>query len=507
MNRKWKSLLILILALVLFYMAGFPLMQLNRRMQKLRPNEDVLKKLPPELVFSTVLLGGFRSILLDFLWMRARSLQEEGKYFELVQLSDWICFLEPDIPEIWVFNAWNLSYNISVEFPTSEERWNWVYQGIKLLRDKALVYVTDSPLIYKELSWLFFNKVSGSIDQAHTYYKNAWAIIMRDAMGRFNPEELTEAPSLSELEKNPQTSNILNAFQKSGIELTDSNIWGPNFDSLPKDLKGYKGKPGFQQVELYARSRILREQLKMEPETMVEIDQKYGALDWKAAATQALYWIEQGKKKTDMQQIDYERGVYFALNHLLEWGKINFRKVGEEEIMMVSPDLRMADILNRYYREVLEQIPAGQSGGIKSSHRGFLKKVSLLAYTINDLSTARKYYRYLKEDYPDEAGSSFSSFISGEFIETIKEGSVQEIGSLIFGTLYQSFWYLAAGEESRYAGLQSMARIIYRRICEEDKRFMEMFPDFESLSNSVADSALEQLPPALADSLRKKLGK
>ncbi len=500
-------MLVLMLALVLFYLAGFPLMQLNRHIQKLRPDEDVLKKLPPELVFSTVLLGGFRSILLDFLWMRARSLQEEGKYFELVQLSDWICLLEPDIPEVWVFNAWNLSYNISVEFPTPEEKWNWVYQGIKLLRDKAIDYITDSPLIYKELSWIFFNKVSGSIDQAHAYYKNAWAVIMYDAMGRFSPEELAKAPSLSELEKNPQTSNILNAFQKSGIELTDSEVWNYGFDSLPKELKGYKEKPGFNEIELYARNRIIREQLKMEPETMLEVDQKYGALDWKAAATQALYWIEEGKKKTDMQQIDYERGVYFALNHLLEWGKVNFRKVGEEEVMIASPDLRVADTLNNYYRGVLEQIPAEQSGGIKSSHRNFLKKVSLLAYTINDLSTARKYYNYLKGDYPGEVGSSFSSFISKEFSETIKEGSVQEIGSLIFGTLYQSFWYLAAGEESRYSGLQSMARLIYQRICEEDKRFLDMFPDFESLSNSVADSALEQLPPALADSLRKKLGR
>ncbi len=507
MNRRWKGLLIFLVAIILFYLADFPLLQLNRYMQKLRPDKDVLKKLPPELVFSTVLLGGFRSILLDFLWMRAVSLQEEGKYFELVQLSDWICSLEPDIPEIWVFNAWNLSYNISVEFPTPEEKWNWVYQGIKLLRDKAIVYIPDSPLIYKELSWIFFDKVSGSIDQAHAYYKNAWAIIMRDAMGRFNPEELTKAPSLSELEKNPQTSDILNAFQKNGIELTDSSIWKYGFNSQPKDLKRYKGNPGFKQIELYARSRILREQLKMEPETMLEIERKYGPLDWKAVATQALYWIEKGKKETDMQQIDYERGVYFALNHLLEWGKVNFRKVGQDEIMLVMPDMRIADILNNYYKEILEQTPENQSAGIQSSHRDFLKKVILLAYTINDLSTARQYYRYLREEYPGEADLSFNSFISKEFIETLKGGSVQKISSLIYGTLYQSFWYLAAGEESRYAGLQSMARLIYQRMCEKDKRFLEMFPDFESLANSVAGSALEQLPPALAESLRKKLGR
>ena len=40
-------------------------------------------------------LGGFRGLLADILWIRAISLQEQGKYFELVQLADWIQKLQP----------------------------------------------------------------------------------------------------------------------------------------------------------------------------------------------------------------------------------------------------------------------------------------------------------------------------------------------------------------------------------------------------------------------------
>ena len=96
--------------------------------------------------------------MVDLLWLRAMKLQDDGKYFELVQLSDWIGLLEPYLPVVWRFNAWNLSYNISVEFPTGEERWNWVYQGIKLLRDKALKYIPNSSEIYQELSWIYFTQ-------------------------------------------------------------------------------------------------------------------------------------------------------------------------------------------------------------------------------------------------------------------------------------------------------------------------------------------------------------
>lgn len=45
---------------------------------------------PPGITFSTVFLGGFRSLVSNFLWMRMMRLQENGDYYELVQLADWI---------------------------------------------------------------------------------------------------------------------------------------------------------------------------------------------------------------------------------------------------------------------------------------------------------------------------------------------------------------------------------------------------------------------------------
>lgn len=87
------------------------------------------------MAFTTVALGGFRGIIADMLWMRASELQNEGKFFELAQLADWITKLEPRFPTVWAFHAWNMAYNISVLFPDPEDRWRWVQQGIRLLRD------------------------------------------------------------------------------------------------------------------------------------------------------------------------------------------------------------------------------------------------------------------------------------------------------------------------------------------------------------------------------------
>ena len=58
-------------------------------------------QVPPFLNFLTIGLGGFRGVAAEVLWSRADRLQEEGRYFELVQLSEWITWLDPHATEAW----------------------------------------------------------------------------------------------------------------------------------------------------------------------------------------------------------------------------------------------------------------------------------------------------------------------------------------------------------------------------------------------------------------------
>jgi len=507
MNKRIKCLILLILAFIFFYISLNPLFQIQKIRKSSLPEEKRLKKLPPEIAFTTILLGGFRGILTDFLWMRARKLQEEGKYFELVQLSNWIGLLEPNLPKVWTFNAWNLSYNISVEFPTPEERWNWVYQGIKLLRDKALKYLPDAPEIYSELAWIYFNKISSPIDEFSYYYKRKWAEIMKDAFGNIKLDEMIKYSSYEKLMKDKEVVKIVNAFQDKGLDIFKDweEISKNNFSSLPKELKVYPGKKSFRKIEAYIRGKILREKFKLIPEDMREIEKKYLPLDWEAAPSHSLYWIEEGRKKTNMEDIDYERMVYFSLNYLLEWGKIDFKQFGDEEIMIVSPYLEIADILNKYYEKILENLEEGFSTGVKSSHRTFLRKVILLSYTMHNLKTANKYFKYLKKHYPGEVGNlTISGYIAKQFYTTIKEGSQKEIFDLLYGMLYQGFWYLGIGEEERYKGLESLAKSIYNYTTSENPKFKNLFPTFSHLKKNVLERAISSFPPPISKNLRRR---
>ena len=122
----------LLAALILIGLAG----RMHPRLLEMREKHGlvqgpVLENLPPLEAFIVVAIGGVRGIVADILWLRASKLQEEGKYFELVQLADWITKLEPRFAQVWAFHAWNLSYNISVMLSDSKDRWRWVQHGFE----------------------------------------------------------------------------------------------------------------------------------------------------------------------------------------------------------------------------------------------------------------------------------------------------------------------------------------------------------------------------------------
>ncbi len=154
------------------------------------------ENMPPGVAFTTVALGGFRGILADILWMRAGAIQEEGRYFELVQLADWISKLQPRSPVIWSYQAWNMAYNISVLMADPAERWRWVYNGLRLLRDEGMAYNPGSAALHQELAWMFLHKLGTDMDTAAAYYREQWAAIADEENQRLAPDSVKEITAL-----------------------------------------------------------------------------------------------------------------------------------------------------------------------------------------------------------------------------------------------------------------------------------------------------------------------
>src|SRR5215470_3863506 len=189
MSPRLRKFLLLLLAAGLF--AGVSQVQRELNLERDRlglTRVEPLDNAPPVLALTTVALGGFRGLISNALWMRASDLQEEDRYFEFAQLADWITKLEPHFAQVWLVQAWNMAYNISVKFKDFSDRWRWVDRGLELLRDDGLRYNPNETLIYRELAWFFQHKMGANMDDANMHYKQEWANEMAEVFDKKTPD-------------------------------------------------------------------------------------------------------------------------------------------------------------------------------------------------------------------------------------------------------------------------------------------------------------------------------
>jgi len=89
-----------------------------------------LQELPSGEFFGTMLLGGFRAIAVDLIWLKAMEAQRSQDWHRYVVLCELTAYLQPRFIEVWIYNMWNMAYNISLTAPSEREGWEWVKKGI-----------------------------------------------------------------------------------------------------------------------------------------------------------------------------------------------------------------------------------------------------------------------------------------------------------------------------------------------------------------------------------------
>jgi hypothetical protein len=434
MSTRLRSLLLLGLIGVLLVGAGVVQQSLNRDRDQLGLTRvQPLENAPPVLAFTTVALGGFRGLISNALWMRATDLQDEDKFFEMAQLADWITKLEPHFVHVWLVQAWNMAYNISVKFKESApglfpDRWRWVKAGIELLRDDGLRYNPNETLIYRELAWFFQHKIGQNLDDAASYYKQQWANDMAKVFDK-------KTPDLAEL-IHPQTAD-----QKE-------------------------------------RARLLREKYKMDPEFMKEVGERYGPLEWRLPEAHAIYWAALGLKKAaenptkvkEEDLITLRRVIYQSMLLSFQRGRLvlnPFAKAFE-----FGPNLDIIPKVNLAYEQAAQE-DAKNRDHILKAHRNFLRDAVYFLYMYNRVADAAEWFKYLATKYPDKTILDYqtNSFPRNLTLDKYAVGRVQgdvtEHGGrdrtegVIEGLLVNCYRNMVLGEDAAAAGFKLLAREVW----------------------------------------------
>ncbi len=509
----------LAMAAVCFVLAGLLIGPVNtiRKERQLVIDPATIKGLPPDIALLGK-LGTFRALAIDWASIRAERLKEEGKTYEAMLLHETVCALAPRFPKVWVNAAWNMAYNISVSQYSPEARWQWVQNGIRILRDKGLKFNPRSVSLYKELAWIYWHKIGDFMDDEHLNYKRALAVEMETVLGAppvvLNDQEyfdwfrrIVDAPR--DLDRFLAEDNEIEPFvarlrmvefypDHSLLEFVARNLRPdlhasdlareqPGSDTLTGRrlalLKDPDNAVAMERLLAAVRSNELRNRYSFDLDWMYDLMVKqYGPLDWRNAYAHALYWsslgdkVSEGVAATDpADSMNTARFVFFSLQQLITRGRITLSPDFDDPFssyIELTPDIRYIPYLYDTYMRLGEKHfgdsprfvkgtpgPSYMNGFVTAMHNWI--ELLYLEGGEENRKQAENYFTWLREHNPDPDGKTQERYLQtvDQFVmsDILAQMQTYKASTAIIGSfIRQALKQFSLGQTK--AGLSSMVR-------------------------------------------------
>jgi len=539
MFKLRQAPLIVVLAVALVASALIlPWVDVGRSTLKAQSPRGAQAPAQPEIVLLTNLLGGFRGLLIDAVWLRAVKLQQAEKYWELYQLYDWMGKLEPYLEDIWEFNGWNMSYNLVAELPNSEARWQWIMRAIEWLRDQGLKYNPRSNKIMERIAWIFYHKIGRNLDIHNFYYKHRWALLMHNVLGDREMQDIpgiAEAPDdLDALLADEDVAEALKGFSLNPPEEAIEVLRAPEgLHSIKPDvlraLLNKGNEEAWRKVRDYVARYVLKNVYKMDRfDIMVKMEKDYGKFDWRLPEPHGIYWatlaLECARHKKLQVQINYDRIVLFSLQEVMRRGIIAYLGPDPYEPMVTAFDLSKVAPIDKMYLDMLVKYDYWQRDdyGAKSIMDGqvqFLQEVSFDLYFAGYEKEAAKYHNELYKRYDKpHPYVPVGPYVMGKVKKLIDEyGTQAKVRAFIDGLINRVCVYLCLNRPNqarKYENLAKRGWIAYLDYDEQQRqgrvRHGKPLPSWETVLKENVRNILmgrsRAFPKAMIPRLRRILG-
>lgn len=474
-----------------------------------------IKNAPVLVTFTTVALGSFRGLVADLLWLRAGALQEKQNYFEMVQLARWITDLQPTFSGATAYLAWNMAYNISVTCSSHAERWRWVNEGVRLIRDQALEYNPEDPILYKDLAWIFQHKLGNVLDDANLYYKNRLAVQMMNITGAAEPawKELATAPASQAafMKKYPEDGPVWKVFQEAGFKDFDAlygDFKGRTPAALSPALKGKLGEKLLQEITTFLRAELLRRQLKLDPAVIVELNEKYGTFDWRVPESQAIYWASMGLKRTPgNKDLSLSRLITQSLYESFRGGRLLMVNDKDFNNIVVAPNIALVDSVYNTYSEVHQVYDGGSEySTFRSAKINFIKEAIGILYNFGKFTKAKEYYELLMKEEPHRKREDLEQFVTTQWAEDVRDAGVKKASEVISGLIFKSIFYLLYNDNDAALANERLARYIYAKYSADIGSMDRMkLPSYAQMKRVVVEQCMKTFPPQMVLLLKAKI--
>lgn len=111
-------------------------------------------------------LTGSRGVAVTALWLSAIDKQKRNDFHEFEQRVRWVTKLQPNFITPWIFQSWNIAYNVSVEMHGSGDMYFYIVRGIQLLAEGERRNKRSPDMRY-QIAFYYQNKF-GVSDQVET---------------------------------------------------------------------------------------------------------------------------------------------------------------------------------------------------------------------------------------------------------------------------------------------------------------------------------------------------
>ncbi len=162
-----------------------------RRSQLIQRNSSAKNLGHLLLTFPRLALGGFRGVLAAVLWEDAERDKNHHKWRPLETDYKAIATIEPYFGQVYIFNAWNMSYNLSAQFHSMNTKYKWVLDGLVSLYHGEKYVPNNANVIMNEAND-YFLKLGTSFERK--YYCPRWRYDIAH-LYRYNPKKVSSGLS------------------------------------------------------------------------------------------------------------------------------------------------------------------------------------------------------------------------------------------------------------------------------------------------------------------------
>ena len=472
--------------------------------KKLLP-EDFAKQhgAPPGVALSNVFLGPFRNLMVSALWLRMDRLQKQGKFFEMVQLADWLLRVQPENATAAQYLAWNMAYNITVTQQNYDVRRRWIKKALETLQT-AMKYNPNDPILYREMAWIYQHKLGDELDNAGPYYRAKMAEEnLRIFGGTHSPDwkQLAAEPESWEAfyEKNPTLRRVCSGREEELEKMFLAT------GALPEKIVLNESEK--EKLTLFLRNMVIRNDLMIDPAHAAWVEAEYGKLNWLLPDAFAIYWGSMGLKKIpDERTLHCQRIVAQGLKMMMLSGRIIYADGEPGQNYIRLPDFNLVDVA---CREIKKMADLMQGGLEYSGYHYFLMDVVEMLYLYGYKEKAAEYYKILTEEVPTETkDKTVQEFVMARVRDKIKTMRNDQLQGTVSSFILQSIFAFANGADDDAQEMLQGAEVLYNTYRKahnsDEERERLRLPPFKEFKRNVTDLVLKRFPD-LSPTVKAKL--